>query len=289
MSKKINPFEMPEDNEITKQPVILFREDRDTEEEFIICNSVFGPSVKKYRTEIPNNSLVIGRYSVLPWYKELEEELALNDSCLINNHIQHQWIADVMAWSGDQDLGIPGVLDGLTPKSWSTWSRLPDNMSFIVKGRTNSRKWKWNTHMFAKTKQDVSIVARRLLDDAFIGEQGLVVREYIPLRTFDHGINGLPITNEWRCFFLGSKLLAKGYYWACAPETWEYAEWTQEAENFVHEAAEKCSKFCNFFVLDIAQREDGGWIVIEVNDGQMSGNSTIDLQELYSSIKNCFK
>jgi len=46
--------------------------------------------IKKYfnctnsRTNIPNNSLVIGRYSVLPFYKELENDLANRKCKLIN-------------------------------------------------------------------------------------------------------------------------------------------------------------------------------------------------------------
>ena len=46
----------------------------------------------------------------------------------------------------------------------------------------------------------------------------------------------------------------------------------------------------NFFVIDIAQKEDGDWIIIEVNDGQQSGlsenSADILYQNLYNSIQN---
>ena len=53
---------------------ILFRNSIETHEEFSIAKKYF--NVIEYRSQIPNNSIVIGRYSVLPYYEELEKELA---------------------------------------------------------------------------------------------------------------------------------------------------------------------------------------------------------------------
>lgn len=36
--------------------------------------------------------------------------------------------------------------------------------------------------------------------------------------------------------------------------------------------------------MDIAQKEDGGWVVVELNDGSMSGLSCIDPDELYNNL-----
>ena len=231
---------------------------------------------------------MIGRYSVLPFYKELEAELKSNGCQLINTYQQHGWIANVLDWAGDASIGVSGPLAGFTPRSWSTWASLPSNTSFVVKGRTNSRKFEWNRRMFAKTRDDVPAIAHALLDDALVSDQGLVVREYIPLRKLDEGINGLPISEEWRCFFYKNTLLAKGFYWSKFPDAVCKVEWTIEAESFVRSAAEKVSQYANFFVLDIARRSDGGWIIIEVNVGQMSGLSLCDPHELYQGLANTF-
>jgi hypothetical protein len=40
-----------------------------------------------------------------------------------------------------------------------------------------------------------------------------------------------------------------------------------------------------FFVLDLAEAEDGRWILIEVNDGQSSVPSEHDLDELYGNLR----
>jgi hypothetical protein len=38
--------------------------------------------------------------------------------------------------------------------------------------------------------------------------------------------------------------------------------------------------------MDIAQKEDGDWIIVELGDGQVSGlHEGVDLQELYSKLK----
>jgi hypothetical protein len=39
-----------------------------------------------------------------------------------------------------------------------------------------------------------------------------------------------------------------------------------------------------FGVVDVAQARDGRWIVIETNDGQMSGLSCVNPDELYDNM-----
>lgn len=224
----------------------------------------------------------MGRYSVLPFYGELERELKLTGSKLINSHTEHCFIADVAAWACEG-----GALEGMTPRTWTEWLRLPEGQ-YVVNGRTNSRKGQWATHMFCPTLADVPVVAGRLLGDSLISEQGVVVREYIPLRELGEGLNGLPITNEWRTFWLTTKdgpvMLARGFYWASHEEVADKAEWTTDAYVLARKAAIAVTDYATFFVLDMAQTKDGAWIVIEMNDGQMSGLSMVDPQELYSNL-----
>ena len=39
------------------------------------------------------NNLVVGRYSVLPFYEELDRDLRMVGSKLINDYDEHRWIA----------------------------------------------------------------------------------------------------------------------------------------------------------------------------------------------------
>jgi len=260
-------------------PVILIRASLDEEGELEIAREVFGEDmVFEYRSQIPADSLVIGRYSVLPFYVELQKELKLTGSSLINSWSAHQYIAN-MYWLN--------ALEGLTPETWlqGAWMYLPDDASFVVKGLTNSRKFQWNTHMFAETKDDVKNVVRRLMDDTMIREQGLVVRRYVPLRKFDEQINGLPVTNEWRFFCLDKKIISSAFYWSnMADELDLPAEVPEAATKLVEEALEKIWEDVRFVVVDVAETEEGSWIVVELNDGQMSGLSLNDPRTLYEGL-----
>lgn len=264
------------------RPIVLFRQSMEVSGEREVCASYL--ETVDYRSQVPDNSLVVPRYSVLPFYRELEAELSLKGAKIVNTYNEHRFVADMLGWAGEQ-----GVLHGLTPKTWTDWARLPEG-SFVVKGRTNSRKHKWSTHMFAQTRADVPKVASRLLDDSLVSDQGLVVREYVPLRKLGEGLNDLPVTNEWRTFWLATgdapKLLAKGYYWeASHPETLRLASLTQQGLDLASKAAQLISPHVNFFVLDVAETAEGEWIVVEVNDGSMSGPCGCSLIELYSNLK----
>ena len=252
---------------------ILFRKSLEEEDEFDTASSII-KNVYEYRTQIPENNLVFARYSALPFYKELEGELALKGSRLVNSYIQHQYIANIENWYND--------IQEYTPKTWFTWGHLSEGQ-FVVKGRTNSRKFNWNTSMYADGRQQLINVIGNLLQDDMISHQGLCVREYIPLVTYEVGMNGMRFTNEWRMFFYKEQLIDYGYYWSIyggdrpddiAPEGMAVAK----------EVAKIISKSTNFFVIDMAETEAGEWIVIEINDGQMSGLSMISPESFYSSL-----
>lgn len=236
------------------------------------------------RMQIQRGSDVVARYGLLPHYEEWERDLSYIDSRLLNTYRQHKWVADLTDWGGEY-----GVLKGLTPMSYTTrWDRLPEG-AYVVKGRTNSMKQDWNTRMFCPTKADVPRVSNLLRNDSLLRDQGIVARTYVPLKRLDTGLNGLPITNEWRTFWVvginGPVMLARGYYWQYShPEAGEKATWTQEAEDLVYKAADLVGEHVNFFVLDVAETEAGDWTIIEVNDAQMSGLCGCSADELYSNL-----
>jgi hypothetical protein len=216
---------------------------------------------------------------VLPFYRELENDLYENRSFLINSYRQHRWIANFQ-WYDD--------LRPYTPTSWfdHNFHEAPEG-AFVVKGRTNSRKYSWATHMFARDKSQALRVAGRLAQDSMIGEQGLVYRKYEPLETLEEGLNGLPFSNEWRFFFLGSEMVAGGFYWSSADAgiLRRHRDVPEDAMLFACKVASVAARHANFFVLDVAKTQEGQWILIEVNDGQMSGLSEIDPEAFYKRLK----
>lgn len=96
----------------------------------------------------------------------------------------------------------------------------------------------------------------------------------------------MPITNEWRVFCFGQQILASGYYWASYDEeTVNLRPKTlpEDAYLTVKQALKRLRPdiFC---AIDVAEKASGGWVVVEVNDGQMSGLSLVDPLELYSNL-----
>lgn len=219
------------------------------------------------------NQLVIGRYSVLPFYEDVEHGLALQNSRLVNSLAAHRYIANFEYYED---------LEALTPKTYFSLASVPESGGpFVVKGRTNSRKHQWNTHMFAANKQAAVHIALLLGQDSLIGAQDILVREYTPLVTLETGINGLPFANEHRCFFYKDQLLSTGFYWS---ESETRGVLTPEGLALAQAAAKLLAPKVNFFAIDVAEKAAGGWTVIEVNDGQMSGLSQNDPNILYPQL-----
>ena len=98
-----------------------------------------------------------------------------------------------------------------------------------------------------------------------IKEQGVVFRKYVPLKTFELGRNELPYTNEWRFFFFGTTLLSVGYYWSVG-DCFRQAELTDDCLAKSQKIAQIASRFATFFTLDLAETQEGDWILIEIND-----------------------
>jgi hypothetical protein len=263
------------------KPVILFRKEFNFDKEMEIASEFF--DVYQYRNSIPENSKVIGRYSCLPYYSELINDLSFKNSNLINDLFNHQYIANFDYYYDIQKYTFP---------TWFQMSDIPSSKhhkAFVVKGRTNSRKFQWKTHMFAENFKAAVNLSFELSNDPFIGPQGLIFREYIPLETFEIGVNDIPMTNEWRLFFYKNQLITYGYYWGIIDDTSfidrAMPDFKENGLPFAQKISEIISENTNFFVLDIAKTKNGTWIVIEINDAQQSGlNGTIQPKELYSNL-----
>lgn len=258
---------------------VLFRaSDLAQEAELLVAQEHF--DVYRYRSHVPPGTTVIGRFSVLPFYKDLVEDLAFNGSKLINSYAEHSWIANFDYY---QDLRE------LTPRSWFEHEFRRDFYQgpFVVKGKTNSRKAHWNTKCFAQDYAALLDVASELANDPLIGPQGLIYREYVPLKTFEVcPIGGTPITNEWRFFYYRETLLSASYYWTNASDdTMTKVALTEEAYALADKIAAVTSQHATFFALDLAEKADGGWILIEVNDGQMAGVPEENWGMLYGNLR----
>lgn len=231
------------------------------------------------RSQVIPGSLVIGRYSVLPYYKELEQDLASIGARLINTHKQHRFIADLGNWYE--------VLKDLTPQTWNRPEDMPEEGPFVVKGETNSKKFQWKTHMYAHSRLDAINVMCRLQEDGLICDQHIYFRKYVPLVKLMDGFQGMPVTEEYRYFICGKQVLCGGFYWSNYEDDIPggVPDWKLGPEAFLQKVIDRVGDLASFYVVDIAKTQSGEWIVIELNDGQMSGLSCNDPKLLYSRLR----
>ena len=144
--------------------------------------------------------------------------------------------------------------------------------------------------MFAKDRNNLGRVIVTLLDDPLVAPQGLAIRKFIPLETLMVGINELPITNEHRIFVLNKRVVASGFYWAnhvidIQERFGRIPELDSFAWDLIYRAIQLIDTNCNFYTIDVAKTQEGDWIIIELNDGQMAGLSTIDPDSFYSRLR----
>lgn len=260
--------------------VILFRINNDNTEELKIAQKYF--HVEFSRVGLFNKT-IIGRYSVLPYYFELESDLEKQYSILINKYWNHKYIADFKYYYDIEDV---------TPKTYFSSVDIPRDIPFVVKGKTNSRKSQWDTMMFASNANEAIDIACRLQADLLIGQQDIIFREYTPLVTYEIGINGQPFTNEWRVFFLFGELVSYGYYWSiakCAEDPPGLLSFQKDGLELAKNVANRIKSKAPFVAIDVAEKQTGDWTVIEINDGQMSGLSMIDAEMFYFNLKRLLR
>ena len=229
------------------------------------------------RMDLQPGDLIVSRYSFLPFAEEQCRDFARVGAIPLNSFKQHRYIADLQNWYED--------LKGLTPETWTELDQIPEVGPFFLKGETNSKKFLFDTHCYAETKAEAIQVYLRLLDDGTIGTQKIYIRRYEKLITYDTAPHGLPITKEFRFFIAFNKVLCGAFYWSMYSEELKeqgnYPDVSEVPQEFLEEVIKRVDGQANAYVIDVGQKEDGSWIVIELNDLTMSGLSDNDPDVLY--------
>jgi hypothetical protein len=153
----------------------------------------------------------------------------------------------------------------------------------ILKDYVKSQKHKWAEACFITSSSDRSSVERvvkRFLelqgDDL---NEGLVFREYEEFQPLaNHSKSGMPLTREFRVFYLEGKPLCLLRYW----DEGDYSG-VLPPVNLFDEIAQRINS--RFFTMDIAQRKNGEWRIVELGDGQVAGlPDNVDVEQFYSAL-----
>lgn len=263
-------------------PRILMRVTLAEQDEYTTAQQHF--DVIQHRTDCQPGDLIIPRYSALPYIRELDHDVRALGAQLINPPSAHNYVADITNWYPD--------LEAFTPRTWFRPEDVPRDQpgAFVLKGTTNSRKHQWRTHMFAPDRGYVGHVLNNLLDDPFVAQQGIVVRQFETFTSIGTAIGGLPITHEFRFFVLDREVVASGFYWSDSVGDLERVPSPDSVPRaFLDEVIAIVAPNIRFFVVDVALRNDGVWRVVELNDGQMSGLSCCDAAVLYANMARVLK
>lgn len=154
----------------------------------------------------------------------------------------------------------------------------------IIKDYVKSHKHEWNEACFipnASDSEGVRRVVSRFLE--LQGEdlnEGIVFREFVNLEFLTiHSKSGMPLTKEFRVFFLDGEPLQVFYYW----DEGDYGDLHLDLFPFT-EIAKKIDS--RFFTMDIAKVENGDWLIVELGDGQVSGlPEKANLHKFYENLK----
>lgn len=152
----------------------------------------------------------------------------------------------------------------------------------MVKDYVKSRKHEWAAACYIPSAADRDAVARvsgrflELQGDDLQG--GLVFRAFEPLRTAGvHPQSGMPLAIEYRAVIFDRRPLCAAPYWegiaaAAPPDLAPFAEVIAGIPS-------------RFFTLDLAQRTDGGWQIIELGDAQVAGLPPgVDVDAFYAAL-----
>ena len=183
----------------------------------------------------------------------------------------------------------------ITPESY--WTTDLSNISIInlaskfgenpiiVKDFVKSEKHNWADACFIPNASEsdklISVVNKFIKLRGSSLNEGLVLRKFEELEFLtEHSKSGMPLTREFRLFFLNKKLVKTFNYW----DEGNYGKTKPEIDEFTKIAKNIDS---NFFTMDIAKKKNGEWIIMELGDGQVAGlPDNADRIEFYYNLIN---
>jgi hypothetical protein len=153
----------------------------------------------------------------------------------------------------------------------------------FVKGTIQSLKSKGVEACVAHDASQLRAIAGRILQSHRRSLGKVIVRELVALRHSRTGPGGFPLGREYRLFVLRGEVVGLGYYWEGEDALAELH--AGERETLIALACEAARRVAvPYLTVDIGQRDNGDWLVIEVGDAQFSGLSQVPIHALWSRL-----
>ena len=212
--------------------------------------------------------VAIGRFGAVSDYDTLYAGLLELGVRLVHSPAEHQLCSELPLWYPK--------LEGLTPESW-WFDKAPDAKTagelagwpLFMKGSRQTSRHKAKLSIIANPKAYDEAVAE-FATDRMLHWQQIVIRRFERLRPVEADMGQkIPASFEFRSFWWHGELAGVGPYFV------EYAkyDWTPAERTTALAIAQEAAQRVNlpFVVIDLAQKIDGDWTVIEINDAQECG------------------
>ncbi len=221
-------------------------------------------------------------------YRELYDTLLERGRALVNSPEQYEHghhlpaSYDVIRQHTPRTVWLPTTGQVSMDEVMSLLSTFGDR-PVIVKDFVKSQKHAWREACFipaANDRAQVEPVVRRFLTlqgADLVG--GLVFREYIEFEQVGvHPKSGLPLSREFRLFFLDGRCVQAFQYW----DEGEYGAADLEVPHFESVASKVRSRF---FSMDVARSKAAEWFIVELGDGQVAGlPGAVDPRDLFAAL-----
>lgn len=146
---------------------------------------------------------------------------------------------------------------------WQKIRNFLGNDDIIIKDYVKSEKGNLDLFILKKelTHEEFSDRIKRFVEArGKLFNKGLVFKAIEKLKKYEEQ------SNEWRMFFLNKKLLICNQN---SDNPIKVLSPSQEVIDIFVKLAQNIES--NFFTMDIAEKEDGSWMILELGDGQVSG------------------
>ena len=219
------------------------------------------------------------RTGAVPDYESRFEEMLGWGLRLVNSPDEHALASQLEHW-------YPFIAD-LTPRT-EVFDRLPSvadieyrfSWPIFLKGSRQTSKHSTSLSVIENATAYKSAAEAYVIDD-ILHWQKAVVREFVPLSPVAGSIHGkIAPSLEYRSFWWDGRCVGWGRYWYQVPP---YG--CKDAAVGLAMAQEAARRLkVPFLVIDFAKTAQGNWIIIECNDGQESGYSTIEPRSLWNRV-----
>ncbi len=179
-----------------------------------------------------------------------------------------EWYATVGEERTPRSIWIPGRSFDIAEVAARVRASFGD-APVVLKDYVKSRKHEWFDACFIRSAIDAAEIHRVVSNFLRLqGESlayGLVFREFVEFKRIGiHSKSRMPLVREFRFFVCDGRLVTNAPYWGEGQYDGETPDLGVVADLLPRVRS-------RFFAVDVAQKEDGSWLVMELNDGGSAG------------------